>query len=97
MIDRYPEIMSTLKYHHFQIFTEPHDSYIPSSVREFYASYKSLIPPRRKQAISLKLVDSVVVRGKIVRCDPDSINAILGQCKGIEDACEHIIGTKKSG
>ena len=35
VIDKYPEIRSTLRYHHFKLFTKSHGSYIPSLVWEF--------------------------------------------------------------
>jgi len=94
VIDRYPEIMSCLKYHDFQIFTKPRVPYIPNWVRDLYAYYGTMIPQRKKQATTFKPVDYVVVRGKKVKCDHVIIEAILDHPDDIDDDCERMIRTK---
>ncbi|KAK4709848.1 hypothetical protein R3W88_004361 [Solanum pinnatisectum] len=39
VVDRYPEVWNTLKFHNFEDFTKPRGPYIPTSVREFYVPY----------------------------------------------------------
>uniref|UniRef100_M1DTU3 Putative plant transposon protein domain-containing protein n=1 Tax=Solanum tuberosum TaxID=4113 RepID=M1DTU3_SOLTU len=94
MIDMYPEIMSCLKSSNFQIFTKSLGPYIPNFVQEFYASYRTLIPQRKKQAATFKPVDDVVVQGKKVKCDSDAINAILDCPDDIDVECQHLIRAK---
>uniref|UniRef100_M1DL35 Putative plant transposon protein domain-containing protein n=1 Tax=Solanum tuberosum TaxID=4113 RepID=M1DL35_SOLTU len=94
VIDRYPEIISYLKYHDFQIFTKPRGPYIPNWVQEFCASYGNLIPQRKKQAATLKLVDYVAIRRRKVKCDYAIIDAILDRPKDITDACQYMIRTE---
>uniref|UniRef100_M1DU85 Putative plant transposon protein domain-containing protein n=1 Tax=Solanum tuberosum TaxID=4113 RepID=M1DU85_SOLTU len=43
---------------------KPRGPNIPNWIREFYTSYRTLIPQRKKQAEAFKLVDYVVVLGK---------------------------------
>uniref|UniRef100_M1DZ97 Putative plant transposon protein domain-containing protein n=1 Tax=Solanum tuberosum TaxID=4113 RepID=M1DZ97_SOLTU len=94
VIDRYQEIMSCLKYHDFQIFTKLRGPYIPNWVREFYGSYGTLIPQRKKQATTFKLVDYVVIQGKKVKCDHAIIDDILDRPDDIDDDCQRMIRTK---
>uniref|UniRef100_M1DL69 Putative plant transposon protein domain-containing protein n=1 Tax=Solanum tuberosum TaxID=4113 RepID=M1DL69_SOLTU len=94
VIDRYPEIISCLKSHNFQIFTKPHGPYIQNWVWEFYGSYEALIPQRKKQTTAFKLVDYVFVRGKKVKCDSEAINVVLDCPDDIDGEYQHLIRTK---
>ncbi|WMV09764.1 hypothetical protein MTR67_003149 [Solanum verrucosum] len=78
VVDLYPEIWNTIKFHKLEIFTKARGSYIPTLVCEFYAEYGKLVPKGNKKARSFKLVDNVVVRGKKVKCSSTDINKVLG-------------------
>ena len=90
VMDIYPEIMSTQKCHHFQVFTMSRGSYIPSLVQECYTSYKSLMQLGMKHVAIVKPINSVLVQGTVVQHDPDSINVILGRPKNMEEVWKHL-------
>lgn len=39
VVDQYPEVCNTIKFHKFEIFMNPRGSYIPTWVQEIYAEY----------------------------------------------------------
>ncbi|KAG5584754.1 hypothetical protein H5410_045188 [Solanum commersonii] len=55
----------------------PRGSYIPTWVREFYTTYSDLVPKGKKEASAFRSVESVVVRGRTVRCNNDYINVVF--------------------
>uniref|UniRef100_M1DRG0 Putative plant transposon protein domain-containing protein n=1 Tax=Solanum tuberosum TaxID=4113 RepID=M1DRG0_SOLTU len=94
VIDRSPEIMSCMKSHKLQLFTKPHDPYVPNWVQEFYTTYGALVPQWKKSAAKFKTVDYVVVRGRKLKCDSDAIHVVLECSTRIKDDCEYKIRTK---
>ncbi|KAG5600645.1 hypothetical protein H5410_032015 [Solanum commersonii] len=86
--------MSCIKSHKLQLFTRPRGSDIPTWVWKFYVAYGALIPQRKKQVATFKLVDDVVVRGKKVLCDSTIINEVLECTNNIADAHPYKMKTK---
>uniref|UniRef100_M1DCW5 Putative plant transposon protein domain-containing protein n=1 Tax=Solanum tuberosum TaxID=4113 RepID=M1DCW5_SOLTU len=73
----YLHVRDTLRFHRFEQFTRPRGPYIPTWVREFYMAYGDLVPKGKKKASAFSPVESIMVRGTIVRCNHDYINAVF--------------------
>lgn len=78
MIDKYPEVWETLKFHNFQMVTKPWDPYVPTLVHESYEAYYKVIRKNIRRAKSmLKPLDTVEVQGVQVLYSQTDINDIL--------------------
>ncbi|KAG5599024.1 hypothetical protein H5410_030394 [Solanum commersonii] len=58
--------------------------YSPTWVREFYSVYGDLVPKRKKKANTFRPVGSIMVRGTIVHCSRDYINAVLDRASDFD-------------
>ncbi|WMV18995.1 hypothetical protein MTR67_012380 [Solanum verrucosum] len=74
VMDKYPEVWNTIKFHKFMIFTRPQGAYIPSWIREFYVECGKLVPMGKNKVNSFAPVDHVMVRGRKVKCNSTDIN-----------------------
>ena len=83
VIDRYPEVWRMIKFHKFQIFTQPRGTYVPSWVREFYEAFEAALPKVQRRLQESEVVYVVKVRGKRVKCGSSDINAELGCSKNM--------------
>uniref|UniRef100_M1DXT0 Putative plant transposon protein domain-containing protein n=1 Tax=Solanum tuberosum TaxID=4113 RepID=M1DXT0_SOLTU len=77
LVGRYSTVRDTLQFHWFEKFTRPRGPYIPTWVREFYVAYGDLVHKGKKKASTFRRVESVMVRGPVVRCNRDHINDVL--------------------
>uniref|UniRef100_M1DV58 Putative plant transposon protein domain-containing protein n=1 Tax=Solanum tuberosum TaxID=4113 RepID=M1DV58_SOLTU len=84
----------TLWFHIFDIFTRPCGPYIPTWVLEFYATYGDLVPQGKKKASAFRLVESLMVRGKQVRCSSNEINTMFERATYTEHEYQSLITTK---
>ena len=75
---RYPKVWEIIKFHKFEAFTAPRDTYVPSLVREFYEALEAALPKMRRELKESELVDVVQVRGKMVKFNTSDINDELG-------------------
>uniref|UniRef100_M1E044 Putative plant transposon protein domain-containing protein n=1 Tax=Solanum tuberosum TaxID=4113 RepID=M1E044_SOLTU len=85
---RYSAVRDTLQFHQFEQFTRPQGPYIPTCVREFYTTYKELVPKGKKKASAFRPVKSIMVWRKKVGCSSDHINTILDRALGATLAYE---------
>ena len=51
--ERYPKVWEMIKFHNFEVFTQPRDTYVPSMVREFYQALEAVIPKVRRELRTL--------------------------------------------
>lgn len=65
VINKYPNIMDWLKFPKFQMFTKPCGLYIPRQVRELYSDYIGLIPQKKMQVVSFKVIALYFSEAKI--------------------------------
>lgn len=60
----YPEVLETLKFHTFQMFTKPQSPYVPTLFYEFYEAYdKAITMNKSKVKLMLKSFGTVEALG----------------------------------
>uniref|UniRef100_M1DCF9 Putative plant transposon protein domain-containing protein n=1 Tax=Solanum tuberosum TaxID=4113 RepID=M1DCF9_SOLTU len=94
VVDKYPIVWDSLRFHRFHIFTRPCCLYIPTWFQEFYSVYSDLVPQGKKKASPFRSVESVMVRGKTVRCSSDDINVVLDRATSFEHDYQSMIKTQ---
>uniref|UniRef100_M1DAF6 Uncharacterized protein n=1 Tax=Solanum tuberosum TaxID=4113 RepID=M1DAF6_SOLTU len=78
VVDRYLEVWNTMKFHRFEIFTEPRTPYIPTWVRKFYSPFGEPVLKGKKKPNAFKQVDFGVVQEKKVKYSSTEINEVVG-------------------
>jgi len=67
VVDRYPAVWETLRFHKFEKLMKSRNSYMPTWVREFYEIYAHLLPKGKKKVGSVVPLEFVEMRGKKVK------------------------------
>lgn len=67
VLDRYPYIWRTIKFHKFEKFTKSQIPFVPTQVREFYEAYARLLLKGNKKEGRQKVLDAVDVLGVKVK------------------------------
>lgn len=78
LVDRYPQVWNTIKFHKFDIFTLTSRLLHTSWVRKLYNEYGKLVTKGKKKDNSFALLDFIMVQGRRVKCNTTNINEVPG-------------------